>query len=75
MFSGQLPFDWVSTNLIPVHKMSDKSVPTNYRPISLTSVIVKVLERLICHCLVPLLEDSGRLSDYKYGFHSSVHYI
>ena len=23
MFSGQLPFDWVSANVIPVHKMSD----------------------------------------------------
>ena len=47
---------------------SDKSVPTNYRPISLTSIIVKVVERLIYYRLVPLLEDSGRLNDYQYDF-------
>ena len=73
--SGQLPLDWVSANVIPVHKKLDKSVLFNYRPISLTSIIVKVLERLICHCLVSLLEDSGQLSDYHYGFrpkHSTV---
>ena len=40
--SGQLPLDWVSANVIPVHKKSDKSVLFNYRPISLTSIIVKV---------------------------------
>ena len=66
--TGQLPLDWVSANVIPVHKKSDKSIPINYRPISLTSIIVKVLERLLCHRLVPLLEDSGRLNDYQYGF-------
>ena len=66
--TGQLPFYWVSANVISVHKKSDKSVPTNYRPISLTLIIVKVLERLIYYRLVPLLEDSGRLNDYQYDF-------
>jgi len=45
--SGTLPRDWVSANIVPVHKKGDKSVASNYCPISLTSVVVKVMERII----------------------------
>ena len=37
-----LPFDWVSGNIVPTHKQNDKHIPGNYRPIALTSVVVKV---------------------------------
>jgi len=52
--SDVLPFDWLSANIVPIHNQNDKHLPENYRPISLTSVVVKVMERLvkIYHCLV-----------------------
>ena len=40
--TGTLPFDWVSGNIVPIHKRNDKHNPSNYRPISLTSVVIKV---------------------------------
>ena len=53
--SGTLPQDWISAHIVPVHKKNDKSNPSNYRPISLTSVVVKTLEKLQCTGLLCLL--------------------
>ena len=55
MFSvGYVPHDWLAAHIIPVHT-SDVS---NYRPISLTCVMYKILERIIV----------GRIADH---FHNN----
>ena len=41
--------------IIPIYKSGDKTVPSNYRPISLASVICKVLERIIRKQVIPSL--------------------
>ena len=66
--SGSLPFDWISANIVPVHKRNDRHLPENYRPISLTSVVVKVLERIIHQQLYSALRKNGSLSHHQYGF-------
>jgi hypothetical protein len=43
--SGTVPSEWKSANVTPVHKKEKKEPATNYRPISLLSIINKVLER------------------------------
>ena len=48
--SGCLPEDWKLGTVVPIHKKGCKSVPENYRLISLTSVVCKVLEA-ICICI------------------------
>ena len=50
--SGTLPRDWVTANIVPVHEKGDKYLPSNYLPISLTSIVVKVMERIIHRQLV-----------------------
>ena len=45
--SGSLPRDWITANIVPVYKKGDKHLSSNYRPISLTSIVVKVMERII----------------------------
>jgi len=37
----------------------DKSLPTNYRPISLTSIVIKVMEKIICRKMTFALEKSS----------------
>ena len=34
-----------SAAIVPVYKSGERSNPINYRPISLTSIIMKILER------------------------------
>ena len=75
MSSGHLPRDWVTANVIPVHKKGNKRLASNYRPISLSSVIVKVMERIIHRHMIDALSQSNRLSVHQFGFrpnHSTV---
>ena len=65
---GTLPFDWVSANIVPIHKRNDKHVPGNYRPISLTSVVIKVFEHILHRYLVSALESHHLLSSSQSGF-------
>ena len=44
---GVVPFEWKEANTIPLFKKSSRNKSENYRPVSLTSVICKLLERLI----------------------------
>ena len=75
---GSLPEDWVSANIAPVFKRGDKHLISNYRPISLTSIVSKVLERLIHHKLYSFLEQQEVISHTQFGFHkrrSTVHLL
>ena len=46
-YSGRIPTEWKSAIVVPVHKKGKKDNVENYRPISLTSIVVKVMERII----------------------------
>ena len=45
--SGFIPNQWKTANVMPIFKKGSRKLLSNYRPISLTSVICKVLESLI----------------------------
>ena len=66
--SGTLPRDWVTANIVPVHEKGDKHLPSNYHPISLTSIVVKVMERIIHRQLICALESKHLISDSQRGF-------
>ena len=69
MSSGTLPTDWVCANVVPVFKHDDKHVPSNYQPISLTSVVVKIMERIIHSELSTALESCNLIRANQFGFH------
>merc|ERR1712002_1194798 len=52
----------------PVPKKGDRSNPSNYRPIALTSTIAKVFESLLNAHILKHLESNSLLSDHQYGF-------
>ena len=65
-----LPAPWKTSLVIPIFKKGARYNPLNYRPISLTSVICKCLERIISQQLTAYLEECSILSDNQYGFRS-----
>ena len=44
---GIVPLEWKEANIIPLFKKGSRNKSVNYRPVSLTSVICKVLETII----------------------------
>ena len=71
MSTGTLPRDWVSANVVPVFKRDDRHIPSNYRPISLTSVVIKTMERIIHSELTVVLESHNLISTHQFGFHKN----
>ena len=66
--SGTLPVEWKSAHVIPIFKKGQKDLVKNYRPISLTSLLVKTLERLIYNRIFGFIESNNLLSSHQYGF-------
>ena len=43
----RIPSDWKEALVVPIHKGGPRTIPTNYRPIALLSVVSKVLEKIV----------------------------
>ena len=57
-----LPLEWKTSTVTPIFKKGSRYSPLNYRPISLTSVPCKCLERIIVNHLNSYLADQlGKL--------------
>ena len=64
----QVPTDWKTVNIVPVHKKGNCSTPSNYQPISLTSVCCKLLEHIIYTHIFSHLNSHQILCDNQHGF-------
>ena len=65
---GVVPFEWKAANIIPLFKKGSRNKSENYRPVSLTSVICKLLERLIKDHMVDFLVKHKLLNSSQHGF-------
>ena len=68
-----LPVEWVSGNVFALLKDPTKPIddPSNYRPITVTSIFIRTLEHLIHHRLVPLIKSAlppNSLHAHQFGF-------
>ena len=66
--NGECPEDWRSANVTPIHKKGDRTDPSNYRPVSLTSQVCKVLESLVRDHIIEHLSKNDILRDEQHGF-------
>ena len=66
--SGAVPHIWNSANVSPIYKKVDKSAAANYRPISLTCILCKVLEHIIASNVVKHLNSNRLMYDLQHGF-------
>jgi hypothetical protein len=67
---GKIPKDWKFANIKPIFKKGDKKQVSNYRPVSLTSICCKIMERLIRNHMIDFLETNKFLSNDQHGFRS-----
>ncbi len=65
---GYIPTDWKTAHVIPIHKKGDPQLPSNYRPISLTSMFCKVLEKIAREQMLSYLVSNKILPENQHGF-------
>ena len=66
--TGVVPEDWKKANVTPIFKGGKKSLAENYRPVSLTSAVCKVLESLLRDNITEHLKKYKILKDTQHGF-------
>jgi hypothetical protein len=66
--SGEVPDDWRDAHVTPIYKKGQKSDPSNYRPVSLTSVCCKMLESVIRDEMVAHMAANGLIEGSQHGF-------
>ena len=65
---GVVPADWRNANVTSLFKKGNRSECQNYRPISLTSVVCKMLESIIKDEIVSHLDKFKLIRDSQHGF-------
>ena len=65
---GTLSQAWKEATISPVYKKECKSNSANYRPVSLTCIICKILEHIINRHILDHLDEHRILVDAQHGF-------
>ena len=65
---GIVPLEWKEANIIPLFKKGSRNKSVNYRPVSLTSVICKVLETIIRDHMMDFLIKHKLINPSQHGF-------
>ena len=65
--SGTIPVELLLVMICPIHKGGSRAAPKNYRPVALTSHLIKVFERVVRRVLVDHIDKLGLLPDGQHG--------
>jgi hypothetical protein len=66
--SSTLPAAWKEANVTPIYKKGGRCEPGNYRPVSLTSIVCKLLESIVRDAVLGHLVENDLLSPAQHGF-------
>ena len=76
---GKLPSVWKSANVVPIHKSGERTLAENYRPVSLTSILVKSLEGIVHKHVMKFLTHHRLLSESQHDFRETrscvIHFL
>ena len=65
---AEVPSDWLKAVIAVIFKKGKKSLAGNYRPVSLTCILCKCMERLIRDHIVEHMKRNKLFSRKQYGF-------
>ena len=66
--TGEIPNILKTANIVPIHKGGSKGEAKNYRPVALTSHIIKIFEKVLRNHIVSHMEDNELLNPGQHGF-------
>ncbi len=66
----RVPVLWKTYCVVPVPKIANPKEPSHFRPVVLTSHLMKTMERIILNCLRSLV--SSELDPLQFAYQSSI---
>ena len=66
--SIKFPKQWKIARVSAIHKKGNRKLASNYRPVSITSIVCRVLETIIRNFMVEFLVSNNLLSDFQFRF-------
>ena len=63
-----IPDDWKLANITAIYKKGHRQIAGNYRPVSLTSIVCKILESIIRDQIVDYMKTNKLFSNKQFGF-------
>jgi len=66
--TGEVPDDWRISRVTPIYQQGWKEDPGNYRPVNLTSVPGKIMERFIMSALTGHVKDNQGIRPSQHDF-------
>ena len=65
---GSVPTLLKRAAVVPIYKGGDRSLPSNYRPVSLTPILMKVMEKIVRGNIVTFLTENNLFNPSQHGF-------
>ena len=69
--TGTVPEDFKLARVVPLFKKSSRAEAGNYRPVSILSVLSKVLERVVYNQIYAHLQEYNLMYEFQSGFRKS----
>ena len=69
---GQLPTSWKSATICPICKKGKRSLPENYRPVSLTAIPCKIFEHILVSQIWSQLNKYDIITSKQHGFRKGM---
>ena len=66
--TGEVPEAWIRARVAAIYRKGIRNAPGNYRPVSLTSICCKVLEKLIRQAFVKHMSQNNLFTKERNGF-------
>ena len=68
MDRGTIPSSLKNQQIVPIFKKGDRTKAANYRPVSLTSNMIKTFERVMRNRIVTFFEENNVFPESQHGF-------
>ena len=68
--NGIVPEDLKSCTITPIHKGGSRSIAANYRPVALTSHVIKIFEKILRSHIVKHMDENNLFNPNQHGFRS-----
>nr|CAD2181022.1 unnamed protein product [Meloidogyne enterolobii] len=65
---GKIPNIWKKSIIIPIFKKGDKSNPENYRPVSITCCMCRIMEKILSKYITNFLMINNLINENHFGF-------